>query len=135
MIFGSHSYNQILLFHFSFAELPQNLRFSILIFLVTCSSQDMHNHEISPFAVHYQNNMKKVKITISNFVKNVKDKIESWPGFPQQFRLQFEHQDCNIFVDLDESVQLIDRSPNILNVIADDQADDADKIASVTSGF
>ena len=67
--------------------------------------------------------------------KNVKDKIESYPGFPQQFRLQFEHQDFNIFVDLDEPVQLIDRSSNILNVIADDKADDADKITSITSGF
>ena len=135
MIFGSQSYNQVLLFHFFFAKLAQNLRFSILIFLVIRSSQDMDNHEIIPFAVHYQNNMKEGKITISDFVENVKDKIESCPGFPQQFRLQFEHQDCNIFVDLDEPVQLIDRSSNILNVIADDKADDADKIASITSGF
>ena len=67
-------------------------------------------------------------------MENVKDKIESYPGFPQ-FRLQFEHQDGNIFVDLDEPVQMIDRSSNILNVIADDKADDADKIASITSGF
>ena len=95
----------------------------------------MDNHEIIPFAVHYQNNRKEVKITISNFVENVKDKIENYPGFPQQFRLQFEHRDCNIFVDLDELVQLIDRSSNILNVIANDKADDADKIASITSSF
>ena len=68
-------------------------------------------------------------------MENVKDKIESCPGFPQQFRLQFEHEDCNIFVDLDEPVQLIDHSSNILNVITDDKADDADKIISVTSSF
>ena len=45
--------------------------------------------------------------------------------------------DCNlnINVDLDEPVHLIDRTSNILNVIADDKADDADKIASITSGF
>ena len=135
MIFGSQSYNQILLFHFFFAELSQNLRFSILIFVVIGSSQDMDNHEIIPFAVHHQNNMKEVKITVSDFVENVKDKIESCPGFSQQFRLQFEHQDCYIFVDLNEPVQLIDRSSNILNVIADDKVDDADKIASITSGF
>ena len=49
--------------------------------------------------------------------------------------MQFEHQDCNVFVDLDEPTQLIDRSSNILNVIADDKTDDADKIASITSGF
>ena len=89
MIFGSQSYNQILLFYFFFSELPQNLRFSILIFLLIRSSRDMDNHEIIPFAVHYQNNRKEVKITISNFVENVKDKIENYPGFPQQFRLQF----------------------------------------------
>ena len=135
MIFGSQSYNKILLFRFFFAELSQNLRFSILIFLVIRSSQDMDNHEIIPFAVHYQDNMREGKITISDFVENVKDKIESCPGFPQQFRLQFEHQDCNTFVDLDEPVQLIDRSSNILNVIAYDKADDADKIDKITNGF
>ena len=135
MIFGSQSYNQVLLFHFFFAKLPQNLRFSILIFLVIRSSQDMDNHEIIPFVVHYQNNIKEVKITIFDFVENVKDKTESCPRFLQQFRLQFEHQDYNIFVDLGEPVQLIDRSSNILNVIADGKTDDADKIASITSGF
>ena len=82
MIFGGQSYNQVLLFHFFFAELPQNLRFSILIFLVIRSSQDMDNHEIIPFAVHYQNNMKEVKIAISDFVEHFKDKIESCPRFP-----------------------------------------------------
>ena len=95
----------------------------------------MDNHEIIPFAVHYRNNTKEVKITVSDFVENFKDKTESCPEFPQQFRLQFEHQDCNVFVDLDEPAQLIDRSSNILNVIADDKTDDADKIASITSGF
>ena len=35
---------------------------------------------------------------------------------------------------MDEPVQMIDRSSNILNVIADDKADDADKIASIISG-
>ena len=70
--------------------------------------------------------MKENKIIISDFVEKVKDKIESCPGFPQKFRLQFEHQDCNILVDLDEPVELIDRSSNILNVIADHKADDAD---------
>ena len=79
--------------------------------------------------------MKELKITISDFVENVKGKTESCPGFPQQFILQFKHQDCNVFVDLDELVQLIDCSSNILNVIADDKADDADKSASITSGF
>ena len=79
--------------------------------------------------------MKELKITISDFVENVKDKTESCPGFPQQYILQFEHQDCNVFADLDELVQVIDRSSNILNVIADDKADDADKIASIASGF
>ena len=88
----------------------------------------MDNHEIIPFAVHYQNNIKEVKITIYDFVENVKDKIESCNGFPQQFRLQFGHQNCNIFLDLDEPIQLIDRSSNFLNIIADDKADDADKI-------
>ena len=48
--------------------------------------------------------------------------------------MQFEHQAFDIFVDLDEPVQPIDRSSNILNVIADDKADDADKIASIISG-
>ena len=95
----------------------------------------MENHEIISFAVRYPNKMKEVKIFISDFVENVKDRIESCPGFPLQFRLQFEHQDCNIFVDLDEPVHLIDRTSNILNVIADDKADDADKIASITNGF
>ena len=95
----------------------------------------MENHEIIPFAVHYRNNMKEVKITISNFVENVKGKTERCSEFSQQFRLQFEHQDCNVFVDLDEPARLIDRSSNILNVIADDKTDDADKIASITSGF
>ena len=95
----------------------------------------MDNHEIIPFSAHYQNNMKEVKIPISNFVENVKDKIERRPGFLPQFRFQFEHQDYNIFVDLDEPVQMIDCSSNDLNVIADDKADDADKIASMTSGF
>ena len=65
----------------------------------------------------------------------MKDNIYSCPGFSWQFRLQFEHPDCNTFIDLDEPVQMIDRSSNILNVIADDKADDADKIASITSGF
>ena len=106
-----------------------------MIFRVIRSSQDMGNHEIIPFAVHYQNNIKEVKITIFGFVENVKDKIESCPEFLQQFRLQFEHQECNIFVDLGELVQLIYRSSNILNVIADDKTNDADKIASITSGF
>ena len=135
MIFGSQSYNQILLFHFFFAELPQNVRFSILNFLVIRSSQDMDNREIFPFAVHYQNYMKEVKITISVFLENVKDKIENCPGFRQQFRLRFEHQDCNILVDLDEPVQLINCSSNILNVITNDKVDDADIIASIKSGF
>ena len=39
-----------------------------MIFLVLRSSQDMDNHEIIPFAVHCQNNMKDLKIIISNFV-------------------------------------------------------------------
>ena len=77
----------------------------MLIFLVIHSSQDMDNHEIISFAVHYQDNMKEVKIIISNFVENVKDKIERCPGFLQQFRLEFKYQDCNIFVDLSEPVQ------------------------------
>ena len=85
MIFGSQSYNQIFLFNFFFAELPQNLRFSILIFQVILSSQDMDNHEIIAFAAHYQNNIKEVKIAISDFMENVKDKIESCPGLSQQF--------------------------------------------------
>ena len=49
--------------------------------------------------------------------------------------MQFEYQDCDIFVNLDELVQLIDPSSNILNVIAGDKADDGDKSASITSGF
>ena len=64
-------------------------------------------------------------------MENVKDKFESCPGYPQQFRVHFEHQGCDIFVDLDEPVQLMDRSSNILNVIADEKADEADKIASI----
>ena len=130
MIFGSRSYNQILLFHFFFAELQQNLTSFILMFLVICSSQDMGNCEIIPFAVPSQNKMKIVKSTISDIVENVKDKFESCPGFPQQFRLQFEHQDCHIFVDLDEPVQPLYHSSN-----ADDKADDADKNASITNSF
>ena len=47
--------------------------------------------------------MKIVKSTISDIVENVTDMSESCTGFPQQFRLQFEHQDCD-FVDLDEPV-------------------------------
>ena len=70
----------------------------------------MGNCEIIPFAVPCQNKMKIVKSTISDIVENVTDKFESCPGFPQQFRLQFEHQDFDIFVDLDEPVQLIDHS-------------------------
>ena len=66
-------------------------------------------------------------------MRNVKDKVESCSGFPQQFRVRSEHQAFDIFFDLDEPVQLIDRSSNILNVIADDNADDADKIASIIS--
>ena len=68
-------------------------------------------------------------------MENVKDKFESCPGYPQQFRVHFEQQGCDIFVDLDEPVQLMDRSSNILNVIADEKADEADKIASITSDF
>ena len=68
-------------------------------------------------------------------MENVKDKFESCPGYPQQFRVHFEHQGCDIFVDLDEPVQLMDRSSNILNVIADEKADEADKIASIRSDF
>ena len=49
--------------------------------------------------------------------------------------MQFKHQRCDIFVDLDEPIQLIDRSSNILNVFADETADDADKIASIISDF
>ena len=49
--------------------------------------------------------------------------------------MHFEHQGCDIFVDLDEPVQLMDRSSNILNVIADEKADEADKIASIISDF
>ena len=79
--------------------------------------------------------MKEVKIIISDFVENDKGKTESCPGFYQQFILQFEHQDCGIIVDLKEQVQLIDRSSNLLNVIADNKADDANKTASITSGF
>ena len=95
----------------------------------------MDNREIVPFAVHYQNYMKEVKITISVFLENVKDKTENCPGFRQQFRLLLEHQDCNILVDLDEPVQLINCSSNILNVITNDKVDDADIIASIKSGF
>ena len=36
---------------------------------------------------------------------------------------------------MDEPLQMIDCSSNDLNVIADDKADDADKITSITSGF
>ena len=68
-------------------------------------------------------------------MENVKDKFESCPGYPQQFRVHFELQGCDIFVDLDEPVQLMDRSSNILNVIADEKADEADKIASIISDF
>ena len=68
-------------------------------------------------------------------MENVKNKIESSSGFPQQFRLSFEHQDCNVFVDFDEPVQLIDRSSNILNVIADKKLDDVDKIDKIASAF
>ena len=135
MIFGSQIYNQILLFHLFFAELLQNLRSSILIFLVTCFPQDMDNREIISFAVHYGNNMKIIKSTISVIAENIKGKFQSCLGFTQHFRLQFEHQDCDIFNDLDEPVQLIERSSNYLNVIADDKADDADKITSITSSF
>ena len=68
-------------------------------------------------------------------MENVKDNFESCLWFPEQFRLQFEYQDCDIFVDLDEPVQLIDHSSNILKIIADDKANDADKSASITSDF
>ena len=96
MIFGGQSYNQILLVHFLSAELPQNLRSSLLIFLVIRSSNDMDNWEFIPSTVHYQNNMKIVKSTISDIVDNIKDRFESCPGFPQQFWLHFEHQDLVI---------------------------------------
>ena len=68
-------------------------------------------------------------------MENFKDKFESCPGFPQQFRVQYEHQDCDIFLDLDKPVELIDRSSNILNVIADEKRDDTDKVASIISEF
>ena len=67
MVFGSQSYNQILFFHIFFAELPQNVRSSILIFLVIRSSQGMDNREVIPFAVHYRNNMKIFKDIIIHF--------------------------------------------------------------------
>ena len=50
--------------------------------LVMRSSQDMDNREIIRFAVHFPINMKVVKTAISDFVENVKDNIESCPGFP-----------------------------------------------------
>ena len=106
-----------------------------MIFLVIRSSQDIGYHEIIPFAARYWNNTKIVKSTISDIVENVKDKFESCLWFPEQFRLQFEYQDCDIFVDLDEPVQLIDHSSNILKITADDKANDADKSASITSDF
>ena len=111
-------------FKIYFAELPQNLKFSVLIFLEIRSSQDMDNCEIIPFAVHYRNNMKIAKGTFLIFSRI--SKFESCPGFPQQFRVQFEHWG---------SVQLINRFSNILNVIADDKAYDTDKIASIISDF
>ena len=136
MIFGSQIYNQILLFHLFFAELLRNLRSSILIFLVTCFPQDMDNREIISFAVHYRNNMKIIKSIISVIAENIKSKFQSYLGFTQQLRLQLEHQDCDIFNDLNEPVQLIERSSNVHQyVIADDKADDADKITSITSSF
>ena len=64
----------------------------------------MGNCEIVPFAIPCGNNMKIAKSTISDTVENAKDKIESCPRFPHQFRLQFEHQVCHIFVDLEEPV-------------------------------
>ena len=70
----------------------------------------MDNCEIIPFAVPCRNNIKIVKSIISDIVENVKDRFESCS------RLQFEHQDCDIFIDLDEPIQLIDHSSNILNV-------------------
>ena len=76
----------------------------------------MGNCEIISFAVPCRYNLKIVKSTISDILENVKDKCESCPGFPQQFRLEFEHQDCDIFVDLDDPVQLIDHSLNLLNL-------------------
>ena len=47
--------------------------------------------------------------------------------------MQCERWACDIFVNLDEPVQLIDPSSNILNV--HNKADDADKIASIISDF
>ena len=64
-----------MLFHFFFAELPQNLRSSVLIFLVICFSQDTGNCEIIAFAALCQQNMKIVKNTISDIAENVKDKF------------------------------------------------------------
>ena len=49
--------------------------------------------------------------------------------------MQFERWARDIFVNLDEPVQLIDPSSNILNVIAHNKADDTDKIASIISDF
>ena len=80
--------------------------------------------------------MKIIKSIISVIAENIKSKFQSYLGFTQQLRLQLEHQDCDIFNDLNEPVQLIERSSNVHQyVIADDKADDADKITSITSSF
>ena len=77
MAFGSQSYYQILLFHIPFAVLPQNLRSSILIFLVIRYSQYMGSREIIPFAVHYRNNMKIVKGTFLIFWRMSKTSLKA----------------------------------------------------------
>ena len=64
----------------------------------------MDNCEIILFEVYCRNNITVVKSSISDIVETVKDTFECCPGFPQQFRLPFEHQDCDIFNVLDEPV-------------------------------
>ena len=93
----------------------------------------METEDICAFAVRYLNNTKIVQSSIADLIENIGDKFASCPRFPERFRIQYQHFDLKIFVDLDELEELHDRGSNVLNIIAEESGDEADKSSSASN--
>ena len=73
------------------------------------------------FVVTLKNSKKVVSCANHNFAKiydKIKEKFQTLPNFTKIFRVQYEDRDVETMIDLNSPIQLINRSSNIIIVMA-----------------
>ena len=78
----------------------------------------------TPFIVTYKNFRKVVQCKeYANIYDDVALKFSNYPIFPRRIKLQYEDEEVNDFIDLGSPIQLVQRKPNRINVLAEETRD------------